>query len=225
MLNDARIYQGVAEGIEPLLLSCIRMPEGHNTIFDSKDLNRRMMDAAIRDSSVGGCADAVRTTGGRAAAPSGRWCAGIIRRTEKDALQKGLCDTIRRQVGTLKKKGGSGISRITRKGMTVAIDMHLIPRYDKKPGSELTRSRHKQGTTYFERYMTAQCVDDGMPINLGAISLGMFDSVPESLHLLLESVKYARCKGEIITVGPRVFLDRNHRVAAKMWNTISDSLP
>ena len=40
----------------------------------------------------------------------------------------------------------------------VAIDMHLIPRYDKRYGTELVRSKAKDGTHVFERYITIQCL-------------------------------------------------------------------
>ena len=40
----------------------------------------------------------------------------------------------------------------------VAIDKHLIPRYDKKWRNKLVRSKRKGGTNVFETYITAQCV-------------------------------------------------------------------
>ena len=203
MLNYIRIYQGVAKNVESLL-SCIQMPKGHNTIFDRKDLNQRMIDAAIRNASVGGYADAVRVANnkntGCRTAPSGRWCAGIIKKTDVDALQKSLCDSIRRQVKTMKKN-----NKIPKEGMTIAIDMHLIPRYDEIPDEELTRSRQKKGTMYFERYITAQCVDNKIRINLGAIHLRMLDSVPESLDILIGFIKDAGVKIRLVLLDREFF--------------------
>ena len=52
-------------------------------------------------------------------------------------------DKIAEQLDTLKK-----LSRFTKKGLDIAIDMHLIPRYDRVHSEELTRSKYKNGTAY-----------------------------------------------------------------------------
>ena len=166
MLNDARLYQDVARGLESLL-ACIRMPEGRNTVFGSRDPSRQMTNAAVRDSSVGGCANAARRSNGRDA-PGDRRCAPVPKGADARRLQDDPGRTVRDQVQTLKKLG-----RIPREGLTVAIDMHLIPGYGKKPGAGPTGSRYRKGTGCLGRYMTAQCVDDGIGTSLGAMHLRM----------------------------------------------------
>ena len=48
--------------------------------------------------------------------------------------------------------------QVADEGMTIAVDMHLIiPRWDKKSGTCLTRSRRKNSTGTFERDITAMC--------------------------------------------------------------------
>ena len=93
-----------------------------------------MMNAAVRDSSVGGCANAAKEAKGRKV-PSDRWCASMLKSVDTDCLQEGLENSIRDQIRIFKRHG-----KIPKKGMTVAVDMHLIPRYDKMAGEELTRS-------------------------------------------------------------------------------------
>lgn len=61
------------------------------------------------------------------------------------------------------------LDHLPKEGLTIAIDMHLIPRYDRVPGPELTRSRSKDGTGLFERYITAQRIDDDMRLVLGCL--------------------------------------------------------
>ena len=126
----------------------------------------------------------------------------MIKSVDAKHLQKALKNKINNQIHTLKKHG-----RIPKKkgGIIAAVDMHLIPRYDKKPGEELTRSRYKDGTTYFERYMTVQCVDANIKLNLGAVHLGMLDSVPNSLHNLLESVRNAGVKVRLVMLDREFF--------------------
>ena len=64
------------------------------------------------------------------------------------------------------------LGQVAKEGMTIAIDMHLIPRWDKKPGTDLTRSRRKNSTRTFERDVTAQCVDGGSRLVLGVLHMG-----------------------------------------------------
>ena len=124
----------------------------------------------------------------------------MLKRIDVDCLQEGLGGSIRDHVRILKVH-----NKIPKQGLTVAVDLHLIPRYDKNPGAELTRSRYKKGTKYFERYMTAQCVNDGIRLNLGAVRLGMFDSVPDSLRVLLESVRGAGVETRLILLDREFF--------------------
>ena len=52
-------------------------------------------------------------------------------------------DKIAEQLDTLKKLG-----RFTKKGLDIAIDVYLIPRYGRVHSKKLTRSKYKNGTTY-----------------------------------------------------------------------------
>ena len=55
--------------------------------------------------------------------------------------------------------------------LDVAVDMYLIPRYDKKYGSKLVRSKFKSGTCIFERYITIQCIVAGCRLVLGVLAM------------------------------------------------------
>ena len=69
------------------------------------------------------------------------------------------------QVSQLEDLGMLGHRR-----MNVAIDMHLIPRWDHKHGAELVRSKAKRGTHLFERYITVQWRDPEDPADPGGVS-------------------------------------------------------
>ena len=66
--------------------------------------------------------------------------------------------------------------------------MHLIPRYDRVPGEDLTRSKYKNGITYFERYMTVQCVNEKMRIVLAASYLKRLEFVPDYADIVLKTM-------------------------------------
>ena len=77
--------------------------------------------------------------------------------------------------------------------MTIATDMHLIPRWDKKPGMDLARSRRKNGTGTFERYIAAQCVDDGSRLVLGVLHVGAIEDVPDFVRCLIAVCRSVDC--------------------------------
>ena len=72
-------------------------------------------------------------------------------------------DTVSSQIGQLRETGRLDC----REKITTAIDMHLIPRYDKKYGTKLVCAKRKSGTHVFERYITIHCVDNGRRLALG----------------------------------------------------------
>ena len=64
--------------------------------------------------------------------------------------------------------------------MVVAVDGHLIPRYDRTRGDHLTISKYERQTKYLEWCITIHCANDGLflaprcpPVLAGASDLGM----------------------------------------------------
>ena len=179
-MNNPKIYQDIADGMKSML-ACANTSNRHNAIFGTDDLNHGMPRGAVMDSSVGGCANAIRRM--HCNAPSGRWYASAIKGVEQNAVQHAFEGRVAVQLDAFKKLG-----RFPKKGLDVAIDMHLIPRYDRVPGVELTRSKYKNGTTYFERYMTVRCVNDKMRMVLAASYLKMLESVPDYVDVVLKTM-------------------------------------
>ena len=180
MINNPRTYEDVANGVKSML-ACANTSNRRNAIFGTDDLNHGMLKGAIMDSSVGGCANATRSK--RCDTPSDRWYASVIKGIEPDALQCVFEEKIAVQISTLKRLG-----KFPKKGLDIAVDMHLIPCYDRVPGEEITRSKYKNGTTYFERYITVQCVNDGMRIVLAASYLKRLESVPDYVDVVLKTM-------------------------------------
>ena len=91
----------------------------------------------------------------------------MLSKTDKTEMMNDFASSVRVQLDAMHELG-----QVSSDGMVIAIDMHLIPRWDKKPGMDLARSRRKNGTGTFERYITAQCVDDGSRLVLGVLPMG-----------------------------------------------------
>ncbi len=82
--------------------------------------------------------------------PSSMWILSKVRNvcTDADVMEKRCRDMIR---GTIHEARRTGLLRDI--PHTMAIDTHLIPRYDKNPRTreeQLVRSRHRSGTSRFE---------------------------------------------------------------------------
>ena len=163
------------------MLACANTSDRYNATFGTDDLNCGMLKGAIMDSSVGGCA--ITTGSKHCDTPSDRWYASAIKGIEQDAIQRAFEEKVAVQLDALKRLG-----KFPKKGLDIAIDMHLIPRYDRVPGEELTRAKYKNGTTYFERYMTVQCVNDKMRTVLAASYLKRLESVPDYVDIVLKTM-------------------------------------
>ena len=180
LINNPRIYEDVANGIRSIL-ACANTSERYNATFGMDDLNCGMLKGAIMDSSVGGCA--IATGGKHCDTPSDRRYASAIKEIEQDAIQRAFEEKVAVQLDALKRLG-----KFPKKGLDIAIDMHLISRYDRIPGEELTRAKYKNRTTYFECYMTVQCVNDSMRTVLAASYLKRLESVPGYVDVLLKTM-------------------------------------
>ena len=106
------------------MLSCVNMSGKHNAVYGIDDLNRGMIRGAVKDASVGGCVNAALRTG--RAGPSSRWFAYKIKETSPDAVREAFEAQVRRQIKTL-----GMAKRIPKRGLTMAIDLHKIARYDR----------------------------------------------------------------------------------------------
>ena len=120
------------------ILRCANLAHGHNSIFGIDDLNWGMLRGALLDASVGGCAKAQKHRDG--GTPSDRWFASRLKGIPLRLIQAAFEERLARQYDIFRK-----LKRIPKEGLTLAVDMHLISRYDRKPGEELTRSRYRRG--------------------------------------------------------------------------------
>ena len=162
MSNNPRMREYVVAGLENVVGMLAGTSSRPNAVYGVSDLNKGMMRAAVQDASVGGCANGVRVSResfgikeGRAV-PSDEWFRSILSSVDEKELIQVLATVVSLQLGELNRLG-----LLPRDGLVIAIDMHLIPRYDRIRGPHLTRSRGKNGITYFERYITVQCVNAG----------------------------------------------------------------
>ena len=172
-------------------------PKRNNATYGPADFHRILIAAAVLGVSVFGCASALRNAAAllhglgksHRRAASGEWIRDMISRIERDRL-----------MGAFNKKVGSQLDRLQELGMLagrkmdVAIDMHLIPRWDRKHGAEVVRSKSKGKTGLFERYITAQCVNGGMHIALGVLHMPALEDASDFVRRIIRTCMDNRIK-------------------------------
>ena len=138
-----------------------------------------MIRAVTSDASVGRCTTTRRATITRTGT-------GITGTTPGD-------ERYRRRLAAVTLEAVEGVFAVTvldnmttllqlgvlpRDGLAVAIDCYLMPRYDRINDGHLTISRYKNGTKYFERYVTIHCVNDGLRLAPGCLPVPAGAPVP-----------------------------------------------
>ena len=171
-------------------MSCIRFADRYNAVYDHEIFHEMMIKAVMASSNLTPVVTAVResrvaTSAQNPHMPTAEWFRQRTKNVEVD-LMNGCIDTIiSGQVAAVKAAG-----RFPKKPV-VAIDKHLIPRYDKKWENKLMRSKRKGGTNVFEAYITAQCVNAGSRLNLAILNVTQHSLNADFVRKIVEHVRHA----------------------------------
>ena len=209
MLNNPRIYQDVLDTIKTGMSPCIVVSRRYNAIYGTEDFHRCMAGVCAHGRQVAGCARSSKRIGSAAAAdsrPSDEWMRDVASKTRGSDVYKCFAKTASLQLGQLRGMGLLGKGQ----EVDVAIDMHLIPRYDKKHGAELVRSRAKDGTHVFERYITIQCTVQNRRLVLGVLDMPSLENTADFVRKITGTAQDA---GAFIGM---VMLDREFFAAGVM---------
>ena len=179
--NNLPLRANIMKHLEDAISPLVDISTKHNALYDVQDFNGGIIRAVCADSSVGGCASGVSAGNCAGVYPSDEWFRRRLATMDTDNVQKMFKESVAKQILKLKQ-----LNMLPKDGIVVAIDMHLIPRYDRTRGEELTRSKYKNGTKYFERYITMQCVNDGIRLNLGCLSVPALASVPDMVRVIIQ---------------------------------------
>ena len=180
-----QLFRDIVQGqTEKPILSILSISTRYNSLFGYDVICDIMCRSAALGVSAGGYLNAHKAvrkkakqeqqTGQRDAVvggvftrlPTGEWLRGILDACNKKDIYDSFSDVVGIQLNLCKK-----LKLIPKDGMVVAVDVHKIPRYDKKPDEWLHRGESKHGTTFFETYMTVQCVTPRINIVLGIIQM------------------------------------------------------
>jgi len=183
MLNNPRIYQDILEDVDDGMSPCIGVSEGRNAAYGADDFSRCMVRASLHNGQVAGCTASERDMRDRG--PTDEWMRSTAAKSDPGGILDCFAATVRRQLIRLREMGMLGDGE----GLEVAIDMHLIPRYDKSHGAELVGSKHKAGTNLFERYITVQCVMRDRRLVLGVLHMPALEDTADFVRKIIGAAR------------------------------------
>lgn len=217
MKNDSRMRDGIRAEAAGVMEPAVPVSKRHNATYKMADFHRIMLAACVLGISAFGYAASIRRIvtsrrgleGGHRTSPCGEWIRNVIAHVDAQLLTDSFTRKISQQVAVLMGMG------MIRGRIDVAIDMHLIPRWDARKTADLARSKMKSGTTWFERYMTVQCVKAGSQLTIAARRMpaledtaGFVSSVIDMCRKGGASIGVVMLDREFFSVGVIVALER-----------------
>ena len=174
LANNPRQRASVMTDVEDTFNPNIPFSKKPNARYGPAVFHAIMMGAAALGVSIFGYTAATRrwkTTSymlarGHRESPCGEWISNICLRVDPYGMAKSLEKAMSANLDRLQSLG-----LLAGKQIDIAIDMHLIRRWDRKHGAELVRSKSKGKTGSFERYIAAQCVRPGMQMALALLHM------------------------------------------------------
>ena len=178
MNNNPKVGKRVMDEAAGVVGPAVPVARRPNASYGMADFHRIMIAACVLGISAFGYAAAIRriVTGrcnlasNHRVLPCGEWIRNAVARTDASLLTESFTGKISAQLGALRNLG------LVSGRMDVAMDMHLIPRWNAKKTGDLVRSKMKSGTTWFERYVTVQCVSAGSQITVAAAHMPSLES-------------------------------------------------
>ena len=174
LANNSQQRASVMKDVEDVFNPYIPFSKKPNAKYCPAVFHAIMMGAAALGTSIFGYTAATRRwktascmlARGHRESPCGEWISNICLRVDPYGMAKSLEKAMSVNLERLQSLG-----LLAGKRIDIAIDMHLIRRWDRKHGAELVRSKSKGKTGSFERYIAAQCVRPGMQIVLALLHM------------------------------------------------------
>ncbi|MDE0401163.1 MAG: hypothetical protein OXL96_25490 [Candidatus Poribacteria bacterium] len=229
VLEGGRIYEYVSDSMADVVRRHVAVSHAPNVVYTSEHLNNGLLLGGVFSASSSGTVESARQACARmlgreapgSGMPCGEWQRMMLARLEPGAATAAFFETLEENVRVLR-----GLGMLDGE-MDLAVDMHLIPRYDAERGPELVRSKNKSGTTWFERYITIQSVTPGLRLVLGALPMPALGEKADFVRQLVHM-----CKAHGIRIGVvmadreffatgviRVFEDEDLRYLVSCRNT------
>ena len=206
MMLAGRAYESVGLSMLNLVRRVLTVSRADNALYTEGHLNNCLLLGGIFNANTAGCIESARLArrevgrfreaAGGLEVPSGEWARLELARIPEGCSAGAFRDEVHRTLARLRELGQDPLE------WDLAIDMHLIPRYDKRHGAELVRARAKKGADKFERYITVQSVTPGARLVMAVLPMPALERTEDYVRMLL-----AACRDMGVNVGT-VMADR-----------------
>ena len=174
LANNPQQRSSVMNDVEDVFNPNIPFSKKPNAKYGPAVFHAIMMGAAALGVSIFGYTAAIRRwktascmlARGHRESPCGEWISNICLRVDPYGMAKSLEKAMSANLERLQSLG-----LLSGKRIDIAIDMHLIRRWDRKHGAEPVRSKSKGKTGSFERYIAAQCINPGIQMALALLHM------------------------------------------------------
>ncbi|MDE0265629.1 MAG: hypothetical protein OXK17_01165 [Thaumarchaeota archaeon] len=188
MMLAGRTYESVGLSMRDFVRRVPAVSRADNAQYAEEHLNNCLLLGGIFNANTAGCIDSARLArreagrfreeAGSPEMPSGEWERLALAKIPEGFGADAFRDGVQRTLAHLRGRGQDPV------GWDLAIDMHLIPRYDKGHGAELVRSRSKKGTDRFERHITVQSVTPGARLVVAVLPMPAPEQVADCVRTL-----------------------------------------
>lgn len=205
--NNPHIYQDILATAETNMGPSIKTPDRYNATYGSADFNRAVVRACISNSQIAGCTCASKEIASSHAlrrSPGAEWIRNVASKTVESDVYECFAKTVSEQFDSFQEMGLVKKNQV----FNVAIDMHLIARYDEKYGSELIRSKAKNGTDVFERYITIQCIVNGRRLILGVLHMSALEDKADFVRKIINCAQNTRVNIGIVMLDREFFTSK-----------------
>jgi len=175
----------------------IQFSDRYNAIYGKRDFFAMLVEMCHN----GATANGVSNEGLLENAPSGRWFRDKLKSISYDDAML-LCDTMITTTVKMARRGGM-LSRGYRN--MIAIDKHLIPRYDKNNMHKLIYSAWKRGTKRFECYATMQVVAGPINAVIAGTRVTRDDSDTDVIRKFLNVIKQGKIVARFLLMDREFF--------------------
>ena len=132
--------------------------------------------------------------------PCGKWMLDVIKQVRYDYMLTRCLKMADRTVVVMKRHG------MFRMPVDVAIDKHIIPRYDKTYNMlNIITSKSKNGTYHFNCLATINCTVEGSRALLGATLVRRENSLPDTVSKLIDGCTKKGIRIGMLTVDREFF--------------------
>ena len=170
-----------------------------NAKYTSNDTHNFIISSCIENSYSESTEKKLKIKSNASSVPSGSWIRKHIAKIPQEIMLLSLYDSIDQTLSHLKKMG------FLCKSITVAIDKHFIPRYDKTDSPYLVKSKPKNGTDTFEGYGTIQCVEKSCRAQIGVTPIRKGDSKGIIVRKLLNDCSRNNIKTRLVLLDREFF--------------------